>query len=61
MTNYLKLEEAAMKVSMSHWTIRRAALRGEIPFTRIGGRKAIRIAETDLEAWMAKHRHEAKS
>lgn len=54
----LSLNEAAERLGLCHWTVRKWLARGRLPFHRVGSR-AIRIAESDLEKLIAAGRHEA--
>ncbi|MHB1808132.1 MAG: helix-turn-helix domain-containing protein [Solirubrobacteraceae bacterium] len=47
----LTLDEAAERVRLSPWTLRRAIKRGELHCYRPAGR--IRIPERSLDAWLA--------
>jgi excisionase family DNA binding protein len=60
LSNYLTIDDAAAKTSLSHWTIRRALKNNELAFSRVGGRRVIRIADNDLEAWISRHRQAAQ-
>ena len=52
MTVWMNLEKAAGYVSVSVPTLRREIKSGRLPAYRVGGRKAIRLRQGDLDDWM---------
>jgi excisionase family DNA binding protein len=49
-TRCLSLRDAARYLSLSYWTVRDMALRGDIPLVRAGRR--ILIDRHDLDSWI---------
>jgi excisionase family DNA binding protein len=60
MKRFLKLRECAelMNVSLSNVYALKDA--GEIPVHRLGRKKGFRVAEADLEAYLARVRHQSE-
>jgi excisionase family DNA binding protein len=54
LTSLLTVQQAANQLQLSHWTVRDAIWRGELTATRLAG--AIRIAQSDLDDYVAKGR-----
>lgn len=52
MTVWMNLEKAAEYVCVSVPTLRREIKAGRLRAFRVGGRKAIRLRQADLDAWM---------
>ena len=55
MKNWLTVAEGAEYSGVSRDTIYTACERGELQHARVGGRRAIRIKPTWIDAWLERH------
>lgn len=51
--NWLTLPECMQVARVHHATLRREMKAGKLRFTRVGGRKLIRIRRSWLDAWLS--------
>ena len=54
MTRLLTLQQAAERLALAHWTVRKWIASGKFPSVKLSGR-AVRVREADVEAFIAAH------